>query len=330
MTTPGLPLRAGDSGPEVRDLHRRLSVAGAAGLGDTDVFDSATEHALHEFQSQRRLIVDGICGPQTWAALVEADNRLGDRMLYLRSPMTRGEDVTELQRRLGSLGFDAGWVDGIFGPDTEAAVRDFQHNQGLTADGVVGRDTVTALDRISGRIAGERTVAAVREIEELRHLHHGVAGRRIVIGENGGVPAVVDTLARRLRIDGAEVLTLHHPDPSAQARAANEWDGSVYLGITLAGEDLSIAYFSTEGFESAGGRALAGCCARQLTPLLDRGIAATGLRLPILRETRMPAVWCRIGPAPLVVERAAAVTTALRDAVSDWCHQPLEEPSSTR
>ena len=79
--------------------------------------------------------------------------------------MTRGDDVTELQRRLGSLGFDAGWLDGIFGPDTEAAVRDFQHNQGLTADGVVGRDTVHSLERISGRITDDRTVAAVREVD---------------------------------------------------------------------------------------------------------------------------------------------------------------------
>jgi len=128
----------------------------------------------YRIDEERGLVVDGICGPQTWAALVEADHRLGDRMLYLRSPMTRGDDVTELQRRLGSLGFDAGWLDGIFGPDTEAAVRDFQHNQGLTADGVVGRDTVHSLERISGRITDDRTVAAVREVERLRALEEMV------------------------------------------------------------------------------------------------------------------------------------------------------------
>ena len=78
-----------------------------------------------------------------------------------------------------------------------------------------------------------------------------------MVGETGGIAALIDTLARRLRADGAEVLTLHQPDLSAQAKTANEWDGAVYLGVTLAAEDLSVAYFQTEGFVSAGGRGLA-------------------------------------------------------------------------
>ena len=68
---------------------------------------------------------------------------------------------------------------------------------GLTADGVVGTDTVQALSRISGRISGDRTVAAVRELERLRDFDDEPAARRIVVGESGGVPAVVDAVARR-------------------------------------------------------------------------------------------------------------------------------------
>ena len=68
---------------------------------------------------------------------------------------------------------------------------------------------------------------------------------------------------------------------------------------------------------------------QQLEAVLHGELEPAGLRLPILRETRMPAVWCRIGPAPLVVERAAAVTAALSDAVTAWCRQPIDEPSST-
>ncbi|MEZ5166166.1 MAG: peptidoglycan-binding domain-containing protein [Acidimicrobiales bacterium] len=68
-------------------------------------------------------------------------------MLYLR-PTTRGDDVTDLQQRLGRPGFDTAWIDGIFGPETEAALRDFQLNQGLTGDGVVGRETIAALERL--------------------------------------------------------------------------------------------------------------------------------------------------------------------------------------
>lgn len=323
-TTSGLPLRLGDTGPAVRDLHRRLGVAGFPDTGDPARFDDHTEKALREFQASRRLVEDGICARQTWSALVDSDHRLGDRMLYLRSPMTRGDDVTDLQQRLGSLGFDAGWLDGIFGPDTERAVRDFQHNQGLTADGVVGRETVEAFERLSGRRSGEKTVAEVRDLEQLRN-HTGVSGQRLVIGEAGGLPAIVDSLARRLRLDGAEVVTLHQPDLSDQARAANEWNGSAYLGLTLAETGHQVSYFEIEGFTSHGGRALAQRCEMALRGLLDDEVPAVGMRLPILRETRMPAVWCRLGPAHQVVERAAAITDALRDAVTTWCGDIAED-----
>lgn len=324
----GLPLQPGDSGLGVRDLQQRLQAAGHEGVSDNDLYDEATEAAVRAFQEQRGLMVDGICARQTWAALIEADYRLGDRMIYLRSPMTRGDDTTDLQRRLGTLGFDAGWVDGIFGPETERAVREYQRNQGLTADGVVGRETVDALERLSGRSTSEKTVAEVREVERLRN-DTGMDGRRLIVGEAGGLPAIVDGLARRLRLDGAEVLALHQPDPSQQARAANAWGGSVYVGLTLAPGDLHVSYFEVEGFSSHGGKALAEACATALGTLLDVEIPAVGKRLPILRETRMPAVWCRLGPAADVVEHAAAVTTTLRDAVHHWCTRLPDEIATT-
>ena len=55
----------------------------------------------------------------------------------------RGEDVKVLQRALKRAGYDAGTIDGIFGP--EAAVRAFQRANGLTVDGIVGPRTWAAL-----------------------------------------------------------------------------------------------------------------------------------------------------------------------------------------
>jgi len=46
-----------------------------------------------------------------------------------------GDDVTTLQRRLTELGFDPGRPDGIFGPDTDQALREFQAAVGVVADG---------------------------------------------------------------------------------------------------------------------------------------------------------------------------------------------------
>ena len=323
-TASGLPLRLGDEGVAVRDLHRRLAASGYSVTGHPERFSPATETSLKAFQASRRLSEDGICGRQTWAALVEAAHNLGDRMLYLRSPMTRGDDVTDLQQRLGSLGFDAGYVDGIFGPDTELAVRNFQHNQAVTADGVVGPGTVQALARLAGRSSGEKTITEVREKENLRRTAPSIEKRRFVIGETGGIPGIVDTAARRLRLDGAKVLTLHHPDPSTQARAANEWGGEAYIGITLAADDLTVAYFKTDGFISAGGHGLALRSSERLSDLFGVIHRPVGMRLPLLRETRMPAIWCRLGPPADVVSQASAVADTLRAALTAWCGNPID------
>ncbi|PKO15831.1 MAG: hypothetical protein CVU39_09925 [Chloroflexi bacterium HGW-Chloroflexi-10] len=64
------------------------------------------------------------------------------RNLSLTTPRMLGEDVMTLQKRLLELGYsELGKADGIFGPKTDQVVRDFQEDQGLTVDGVVGKKT---------------------------------------------------------------------------------------------------------------------------------------------------------------------------------------------
>lgn len=60
-----------------------------------------------------------------------------------------GNTVALLQTQLASLGFYQGAIDGEFGSQTEAAVIQFQTSQGLVPDGIVGQQTIAALDRLT-------------------------------------------------------------------------------------------------------------------------------------------------------------------------------------
>ena len=67
-----------------------------------------------------------------------------DRLLRFTTPMMTGDDIAEVQRALNSAGFNL-QPDGVFGRNTEAAVRRFQQQIGLTPDGIVGNATRAAL-----------------------------------------------------------------------------------------------------------------------------------------------------------------------------------------
>lgn len=322
MTDEVLPLRVGHRGPQVRDLHRRL-VHASFPAGDSDVYTTVTEQAVASFQRSRGLDADGQCGRQTWAALAEAAYRLGDRLLYLQSPMLRGDDVAALQQRLNALGFDAGRVDAIFGPDTAAALENFQRNAGIPTDAIFGPESHAALHRLGGR-EHQHPVTTVREREQLRTKYVDFGDCRIVVGERGGLGSVVDTIARRLRAAGLRVDTVMHPDGSHHARVANELDVDVYIGLRADNEaQVTFAYFATDGFSSAGGSHLAELLAQRCTTGFGPHIDVTGLRLPVLRETRMPAVDLRIGPATMLAAHAPELADAIADAVLSWLVEPV-------
>ncbi|WP_457621446.1 peptidoglycan-binding domain-containing protein [Persephonella sp.] len=56
-----------------------------------------------------------------------------------------GEEVKKIQRKLKKLGYYRGPIDGIFGGGTESAVKNFQRDNGLVVDGIVGSKTWKAL-----------------------------------------------------------------------------------------------------------------------------------------------------------------------------------------
>lgn len=58
---------------------------------------------------------------------------------------SRGEEVRKIQQKLKNWGYYSGGVDGIYGTQTQNAVKSFQRKNGLTADGIAGKDTLNAM-----------------------------------------------------------------------------------------------------------------------------------------------------------------------------------------
>ncbi|MDQ3468832.1 MAG: peptidoglycan-binding protein [Actinomycetota bacterium] len=292
-------------------------------------FCTSTERAVQAFQRDRGLHDHGRCDEATWLALVEASWRLGDRALLLTAPYLRGDDVVALQSTLGRLGFDCGRIDGIFGPTTANALTDFQRNCGLELDGVCGPFTVRALEVNGARTGSGPGVAALRELVRLGTMVASLDGLRVVIGQFGGLSPLTRQLGQQLRHHGANVVAVDQPDASVQAAAANRHAATVYLGFESHVDAAArVAYYATHGFQSAGGHALAAHLVGALATLssLPHPMAA-GMRLTVLRETRMTAVVCAVGPVQRVIDGAAELSEAVVAAVEAWTAAPVTAPA---
>lgn len=313
--------RLGDSGPEVRDVQRRLADLGYAVDDSPGRFDESTADAVRAFQQERGLFADGTVGPDTWRALVEAAWKLGDRVLYQTRPMLRGDDVRELQERLDRIGLEVGGADGILGPETRAAIVEFQLMQGLKADGQAGSTTIATLSRV-GR--DHQSIAASEVLERhrmgRRRPLRTLAGASIVLdpGNSHEVPgydnpdgiaehevtwAIASRFHGRLAALGARPVLArgptNSPTPSERAALANREDADVVVSLQTNGLDSRFAhgvagyYFGTGDTVSVAGRTLS-----------DGLVAAVAAAAPTLN--------CRSHPSTATLLRESrAVTVAI-------------------
>lgn len=94
-----------------------------------------------------------------------------------------GEDVSKVQEALKNLGYDLGefgekadGIDGIIGSTTENAIKAFQEASGLSVDGIIGPDTIAALEQASATT--EKTVEGV---DDLISAITDMSGREMII-----------------------------------------------------------------------------------------------------------------------------------------------------
>jgi len=124
---------------EVRMIQSKLKIT-----VDGD-FGPKTEAAVKEWQSANGLTADGVVGAKTWAAMFDSpqDTSNSPAHKYPGHPVDLGHNHAN-EVKLIQAKVDA-YVDGDFGPKTEAAVKAWQSANGLTADGVVGPKTWGAM-----------------------------------------------------------------------------------------------------------------------------------------------------------------------------------------
>lgn len=234
----------------------------------------------------------------------------------------RGDDVAEMQAMLSRLGFDCGRVDGIYGPLAVRAVSEFQQNCGLVSDGVCTREVVAALHRVSTQTGSGPGIAVLRETESLLQLPLQTQ-RRIAIGSYAGMAAVTQQVLRRCRED-YELVTMVESDATSQAQAANRFSADVYLGFEQSSEDVCVVqFYEVPTFVSVGGRSLARAIAEELRQRIPELVVnVEGVRHSALRETRMPAVLCALGPMSLVSLKTSAIALAVQSALKTWWDSP--------
>jgi peptidoglycan hydrolase-like protein with peptidoglycan-binding domain len=142
-------VRQGASEHPVQTLQYLLRARGHTVTVD-GAFGPRTEAAVRDFQREKHLSVDGVVGPLTWAALVVTVRRGSE------GDAVRGVQEEFQFRNLSGDPSKGLQVDGIFGPRTEEAVRDFQQAvrsdvPSMAVDGVVGPMTWQAL--VSGMLS---------------------------------------------------------------------------------------------------------------------------------------------------------------------------------
>lgn len=343
-------LQRGNTGPAVAEVQAALTSLGLlTGRHDQPdsgaQFDDDTEHAVRLFQQRRGLSVDGIVGLETYRAIHAARYRLGDRLLSL-SP-TRpylGDDVAALQDRLLELGFDAGRVDGVFGPRTEAALRSFQREYGLLPDGSCGPGTLRALRQLGRLVVGGRP-QQLRESEALHRSGASLAGKIVVIDPGHGGPdrgarghgleeaAVAEDLAARfegrLQASGVRTVLTRGPDscPTDAQRAdlANGAGADLLVSLhcdrapSTAANGVAAYHFGAgTGTTSTVGEHLASLVQREVvarTDLLD--CSAHAKTWELLRLTRMPAVRLELGYLTSPRDASRLADPAFRDTVAE-------------
>ncbi|PSB08268.1 hypothetical protein C7B61_14785 [filamentous cyanobacterium CCP1] len=246
----GFGMQGEERGESIAALQRQLANLGYYNGEITGYYGPQTQDAVIRFQQDMGLAPDGIVGPATSQALYQYGSSSGGA----RQPQSAGaslptiqlnqsgEQVAELQRRLSDLGYYSGSITGNFDYSTEAAVMQFQRDNALTADGIVGSSTEEALRRPSSEIArpdAPATPANPSPTESDR------SDGLLRLGDNGQIVSDLQLRLKELGFYQGEVTGVYGPETEAAVLAFQQSQGLLADGVV--GPQVSSALYSFGG-----------------------------------------------------------------------------------
>ena len=138
-TVPSTPTSTSSGSANIRTAQQFYNARGA-GIAEDGIYGPATRRALI-------MSVQRGCN-EAYSSGLAVDGIFGDKTSEAIRTLRNGDDnaaVWSLQAALMAHGYSVGGIDGKFGSNTQAAVEAFQHAEGLTADGLAGKNTFAAL-----------------------------------------------------------------------------------------------------------------------------------------------------------------------------------------